>query len=261
MTTAEPLLTARHIKKTYGSVTALEDANLTVYAGEVCALVGDNGAGKSTLVKALSGVEIPDSGRIRINGTEVQIPSPVAAQHLGIATVFQDLALAPELTAADNLFLGREILKPGIAGRVGLLDRKTMRVQAAEQFAKLGVTLRSPTVSVASLSGGQRQSVAIARAAKWAHNVIFLDEPTAALGVVQTDRVLRLVRQVADHGLGVVLITHNMTHVVEVADRVEVLRLGSSVATFVRGEATVDRLVTAMTSGTTDIEPTEAESR
>ncbi|KWX66986.1 ATP-binding cassette domain-containing protein [Mycobacterium sp. NAZ190054] len=258
---AEPLLTARHIGKTYGSVTALEDANLTVYPGEVCALVGDNGAGKSTLVKVLSGAEKPDSGEIRVKGTEVQIPSPVAAQNLGIATVFQDLALAPELTAADNLFLGREILKPGLAGRIGLLDRKTMRSQAAEQFAKLGVTLRSPTVSVASLSGGQRQSVAIARAAKWANNVIFLDEPTAALGVVQTDRVLRLVRQVADQGLGVVLITHNMTHVVDVADRVEVLRLGSSVATFVRGQATVERLVTAMTSGTTDHDQDEAEVR
>jgi simple sugar transport system ATP-binding protein len=259
--TAEPLLTARHISKTYGSVTALEDANLTVYPGEVCALVGDNGAGKSTLVKVLSGAERPDGGEIRLNGAQVQIPSPVAAQHLGIATVFQDLALAPELTAADNLFLGREILKPGLAGRIGLLDRKTMRVQAAEQFAKLGVTLRSPTVSVASLSGGQRQSVAIARAAKWADNVIFLDEPTAALGVVQTDRVLRLVRQVADQGLGVVLITHNMTHVVEVADRVEVLRLGSSVATFTRGQATVEGLVKAMTSGTTDAHTDEAGPR
>ncbi|MGU3502344.1 ATP-binding cassette domain-containing protein [Mycobacterium sp. C31M] len=254
-----PLLTAEHITKSYGSVTALEDANLTVHAGEVCALVGDNGAGKSTLVKILSGAERPDSGEIRLNGERVEINSPADAQHLGIATVFQDLALAPELAAADNLFLGREILKPGLLGGLGLLDRKTMRTEAVEQFAKLGVTLRSPTVPVASLSGGQRQSVAIARAAMWADNVIFLDEPTAALGVVQTDRVLRLVRQVADQGLGVVLITHNMTHVVDVADRVEVLRLGSSVATFVRGEATVARLVTAMTTGTADSDPMEPQ--
>lgn len=254
---SEPLLTAQHITKSYGSVTALEDASLTVHAGEVCALVGDNGAGKSTLVKILSGVERPDGGEIRLNGRAVAIENPAAAQRLGIATVFQDLALAPELAAADNLFLGREILKPGLAGRFGFLDRKTMRTEAAEQFAKLGVTLRSATVPVASLSGGQRQSVAIARAAKWADNVIFLDEPTAALGVVQTDRVLRLVRQVADEGLGVVLITHNMTHVVDVADRVEVLRLGSSVATLTRGQATVARLVTAMTTGTTDSESME----
>lgn len=256
--TAAPLLTASHITKSYGSVTALEDANLAVHAGEVCALVGDNGAGKSTLVKILSGAEIPDGGTIELNGERVEIGSPSDAQRLGIATVFQDLALAPELAASDNLFLGRELMKPGLLGALGLLDRKTMRTEAAEQFAKLGVTLRSPSVPVASLSGGQRQSVAIARAAKWADNVIFLDEPTAALGVVQTDRVLRLVRQVADQGLGVVLITHNMTHVVEVADRVEVLRLGSSVATFLRGEATVPRLVAAMTSGHTDPETGEA---
>ncbi|MDZ7882261.1 MAG: ATP-binding cassette domain-containing protein [Mycobacterium sp.] len=254
-----PLLTAEHITKSYGSVTALEGANLTVHAGEVCALVGDNGAGKSTLVKILSGAERPDGGEIRLNGERVEINSPADAQQLGIATVFQDLALAPELAAADNLFLGREIMQPGLRGALGLLDRKTMRAEAVEQFAKLGVTLRSPTVPVASLSGGQRQSVAIARAAMWADNVIFLDEPTAALGVVQTDRVLRLVRQVADQGLGVVLITHNMTHVVDVADRVAVLRLGASVATFARGEATVQRLVTAMTTGTTDSDPMEPQ--
>ncbi|MDF2824193.1 MAG: ABC-type transporter [Mycobacterium sp.] len=257
--TGEPMLTASHVTKSYGSVTALEDANLAVYAGEVCALVGDNGAGKSTLVKILSGAEMPDGGTIELNGQRVEIDSPAAAQRLGIATVFQDLALAPELAASDNLFLGRELLKPGLLGALGVLDRKTMRTEAAQQFAKLGVTLRSPSVPVASLSGGQRQSVAIARAAKWADNVIFLDEPTAALGVVQTDRVLRLVRQVADQGLAVVLITHNMTHVVEVADRVEVLRLGSSVATFRRGEATVPRLVAAMTSGTTDPEVGESQ--
>ena len=244
-----PLLTARGIVKRYGSVTALDGAGITVYAGEVCALVGDNGAGKSTLVKILSGAETPDAGVITLDGQEVTIPSPVAAQELGIATVFQDLALGPELTAADNMYLGRELLRTGLLGKLGFLDRATMRRESAAQFAKLGVTLRSADVAVGSLSGGQRQSVAIARAAKWADKVIFLDEPTAALGVVQTERVLRLVRQVADEGLGVVLITHNMSHVVEVADRVEVLRLGASAAAFERGEATVEALVTAMTSG------------
>ncbi|KJF19302.1 sugar ABC transporter ATP-binding protein [Rhodococcus sp. WS3] len=246
-----PLLTARGITKKYGSVTALAGADLTVYPGEVCSLVGDNGAGKSTLVKILSGAETPTSGTISVGGTDVHLPNPAAAQEKGIATVFQDLALAPELDATENMYLGRELLRPGILGRVGVLDRATMKRDAAEQFSKLGITLRSPTVSVGSLSGGQRQSVAIARAAKWADNVIFLDEPTAALGVVQTDRVLRLVRQVADQGLGVVLITHNMTHVVDVSDRVEVLRLGGTVARFTRGEATVQKLVEAMTSGTT----------
>ncbi|MGH3639236.1 MAG: ATP-binding cassette domain-containing protein [Mycobacterium sp.] len=246
---SEPLLTARGITKKYGSVTALANADITVYPGQVCSLVGDNGAGKSTLVKILSGAETPTSGTITVGGTTVQLPNPAAAQEKGIATVFQDLALAPDLDATANMYLGREILRPGILGKIGILDRTAMKRDAAEQFSKLGITLRSPTVSVGSLSGGQRQSVAIARAARWANKVIFLDEPTAALGVVQTDRVLRLVRQVADQGLGVVLITHNMTHVVEVSDRIEVLRLGTTVATFTRGEATVQKLVTAMTTG------------
>jgi simple sugar transport system ATP-binding protein len=246
---SEPLLTARGITKKYGSVTALANADITVYPGQVCSLVGDNGAGKSTLVKILSGAETPTSGTITVGGTTVQLPNPAAAQEKGIATVFQDLALAPDLDATANMYLGREILRPGILGKIGILDRTAMKRDAAEQFSKLGITLRSPAVSVGSLSGGQRQSVAIARAARWANKVIFLDEPTAALGVVQTDRVLRLVRQVADQGLGVVLITHNMTHVVEVSDRIEVLRLGTTVATFTRGEATVQKLVTAMTTG------------
>lgn len=245
----EPLLEARAIRKTYGNVTALSSADLTVRAGEVTALVGDNGAGKSTLVKILSGVETPDGGTITLQGREVTFASPTAAQDLGIATVFQDLALAPELSAAANLYLGRELVHGGVLGKLGFLDRNLMRSRAADRFASLGITLRSAEAPVGSLSGGQRQSVAIARAAQWADKVVFLDEPTAALGVVQTERVLRLVRQIADDGLGVVLITHNMAHVVEVADRVNVLRLGERVAEFGPGEASVERLVIAMTSG------------
>ena len=247
--TRTPLLEARNISRRFGHVQALDGANFAVYPGEVCALIGDNGAGKSTLVKILSGAERPDSGDILLDGRQVTLDSPIMAQQLGITTVYQDLALAPELAAAQNLFLGREVLRRGLLGRLGFLDRPQMRAAAAEQFAQLGIALRSPNVPVASLSGGQRQSVAIARAAMWARKVIFMDEPAAALGVVQTERVLQLVRSVRDSGVAVVLISHNMPQVIEVADRVEVLRLGTRVARFDRGEATVERLVIAMTSG------------
>lgn len=248
---SEPiLLQATQITKRYGHVTALDGADLTVHAGQVTALVGDNGAGKSTLVKILSGAEQPDDGEIRLSGSPVSFAGPSDAQAAGLVTVYQDLALAPELTAAENFYLGRERLRPGLRGRLGLVDRSAMRREAAQHFAELGITLRSPGVVVASLSGGQRQSIAIARAAAWADKVIFLDEPTAALGVVQTARVLDLVRTIADRGLGVVLITHNMTHVVDVADRVEVLRLGRRVRSLDAGQATVEGLVVSMTSDT-----------
>jgi simple sugar transport system ATP-binding protein len=250
-----PLLEARAITRRFGHVSALAGADFTVYPGEICALVGDNGAGKSTLVKILSGADAPDSGEILMDGSAVRLASPTDAQRLGIATVYQDLALAPELAASENLYLGRELLKAGVAGRLGVLDRKSMRREAARQFAKLGIHLQSPAVSVASLSGGQRQSIAIARAAMWADKVIFMDEPTAALGVVQTARVLDLIRSVRDSGIAVVLISHNMPQVIEIADRVEVLRLGHRVAAFQREGLTVERLVAAMTSGAASQEP------
>jgi simple sugar transport system ATP-binding protein len=249
-----PLLEARGIKRRFGHVRALDGADFTVFPGEICALVGDNGAGKSTLVKILSGADRPDEGEIRLGGRPVTFDSPTAAQSHGIATVYQDLALAPELTPFENLFLGREEMRPGLLGRFGFIDRPSMRRKAAEQFARLGVRLRSARVPVSSLSGGQRQSVAIARAAMWADRVIFLDEPTAALGVVQTGRVIDLIRQVRDQGIAVVLISHNMPQVLSVADRIEVLRLGRRVARFKPGEANVDRLVAAMTSGTAEEE-------
>ena len=248
MTTA--LLEARGVRRQFGHVQALDGADFAIYPGEICALVGDNGAGKSTLVKILSGADRPDSGELFLDGRPVTFSSPTDAQEVGVATVYQDLALAPELAAADNLFLGRELKRPGVLGHLGLLDRPTMRTQASEQFGKLGITLRSSSVSVASLSGGQRQSIAIARAAMWASKVVFMDEPTAALGVVQTARVLDLIRSVRDAGIAVVLISHNMPEVIEIADRVEVLRLGRRVARLTRGDLTVNRLVTAMTSGT-----------
>ncbi|MGV9799043.1 ATP-binding cassette domain-containing protein [Mycobacterium sp. NPDC003449] len=249
--TTPPTLRAEAISKRYGQVTALDGADLEVRGGQVCALIGDNGAGKSTLVKILSGAETPDGGAIYLDGEAVTMASPSAAQDLGVSTVFQDLALASDIGPADNFYLGRELLRGGRLARMfGVTDRKRMAATAREEFARLGVNLKSMNVAVGSLSGGQRQSIAIARAAAWADKVIILDEPTAALGVVQTDRVLRLVRTVADRGLAVILVTHNMTHVVEVADSVQVLRLGRRVATFDRGQSTVEKLVAAMTSDT-----------
>ena len=244
-----PIIETRGIGRNFGHVRALSGVDLAIYPGEICALIGDNGAGKSTLVKVLAGADRPSEGEIRIDGKLVTFTSPGDAQALGITTVYQDLALAPELTPADNLFLGRELLKKGVLGKLGFLDRATMRQQSAEQFRRLGVTLRSSRVPVSSLSGGQRQSVAIARAAMWANRVIFMDEPTAALGVIQTGRVLELIRQVRDSGLAVVLISHNMPQVLEVADRVIVLRLGQTVGDFPTASATVESLVAAMTSG------------
>ncbi|PKW19731.1 ATP-binding cassette domain-containing protein [Saccharopolyspora spinosa] len=243
----EPLLEARDLVKRYGSVEALRGASFTVRQGEVVALVGDNGAGKSTLVKCLSGVEQPDSGQILVSGRPVTLDSPAAARAHGIETAYQDLAVAPDLDPAANLFLGREIRRPGLLGRLGMLDKAKMRTRAAEQFAKFGVSLQDLSVPIGSLSGGQRQSVAVARSVAWADKLVFMDEPTAALGVVQRKRVLDVIRRVRDTGISVVLISHNMPEVLSVSDRVEVLRLGSRVARFSAAEATLEDLVGAMT--------------
>ncbi|GAA2348013.1 ATP-binding cassette domain-containing protein [Saccharopolyspora halophila] len=243
----EPLLQARDLVKRYGSVEALRGASFTVNPGEVVALIGDNGAGKSTLVKCLSGVEQPDSGQILVEGEPVSLDSPTAARRHGIETAYQDLAVAPELDPAANLFLGREIHRPGILGKLGMLDKARMRAEATEQFAKFGVHLPDLSVPIGSLSGGQRQSVAVARSVAWASRLVFLDEPTAALGVVQRERVLEVVRRVRDTGIAVVLISHNMPEVLSVADRVEVLRLGSRVARLNAAESKLEDLVGAMT--------------
>ena len=244
---AEPLLEARGIVKSFGRVRALRGASFTVNAGEVVALIGDNGAGKSTLVKTLSGVHEPDAGEIRFEGRPVTIPTPVAARELGIETVYQDLALAPDLESSANLFLGREATRAGLLGRLGFLDKPAMRRRTEEAFTKLGVGVQDSTAAVATLSGGQRQGVAVARAVTWAGKVVFMDEPTAALGVVQTRNVLDLIRRVRETGLAVVLITHNMPEVMEVSDRVEVLRLGERVARFTTAETAMEELVGAMT--------------
>ena len=242
-----PLLEAKGIVKHFGRVHALRGADFTVNTGEVVALIGDNGAGKSTLVKTLSGVHAPDAGQIVFEGREVHLATPEAARELGIETVYQDLALAPDLESSANLFLGREVLRKGLLGRLGWLDTAAMRKQTQSAFGDLGVGVQDVTAPVANFSGGQRQGVAVARAVTWASRVVFMDEPTAALGVVQTRRVLELIRRVRDRGLSVVLISHNMPEVMEVADRVEVLRLGVRVATFQRGEASMEDLVGAMT--------------
>jgi simple sugar transport system ATP-binding protein len=246
-----PILEARDIVKTYGHVHALEGANFTVHPGEVVAMIGDNGAGKSTLTKVISGVVRPDSGEVLFEGQPVEIGSPAAAQQLGIETVYQDLALAPDLDGAANVYMGRELLKPGILGKLGVLDKRAMRAGAETAFRDLGVAVKDADAAVAYLSGGQRQGVAVARAASWASRVIIMDEPTAALGVVQTENVLNVIRRVRDSGVAVVLISHNMPDVMKVADRIEVLRLGRRVAIFRRNEATLESLVAAMTGALT----------
>ena len=242
-----PILEARDIVKTYGHVRALEGANFSVFPGEVVALIGDNGAGKSTLTQVISGVIRPDSGELLFDGRPVNIGSPAAAQELGIETVFQDLALAPDLDGAANVYMGRELLKPGFLGKLGVLDKRAMKAGAETAFRDLGVAVKDADAAVAYLSGGQRQGVAVARAASWASRVIIMDEPTAALGVVQTENVLNVIRRVRDNGVAVVLISHNMPDVIKVADRIEVLRLGKRVAVFRREEATLESLVGAMT--------------
>ena len=246
-TVAEALLEARGLVKTFGRVHALRGANFTVYPGEVVALVGDNGAGKSVLVKCLSGVHQPDAGEIRMRGQPVTIPSPLAAMRMGIETVYQDLALADDLEASANLYLGRELYRSGPLRLFGVLDRARMRAGARQAFADLGIELQDVGAPIVSLSGGQRQSVAVARSVVWASTVILLDEPTAALGVVQRQHVLDVIRRVRDRGIAVVLISHSMPEVLEVADRIEVLRLGVRVARFQASEATLEQLVGAMT--------------
>ncbi|MER5638026.1 ATP-binding cassette domain-containing protein [Kitasatospora sp. NPDC002227] len=247
----EPLLAATGLVKTFGQVQALDGAAFTVHPGEVVALVGDNGAGKSTLVKTLVGAITPDAGEILLDGHPVGFAGPREAQAAGIETVYQDLALAADLDAAANLFLGREQLRGGLLGALGVLDKRAMRRRAVQAFAELGVELKELDAPVATLSGGQRQSVAIARSVAWASRVVFMDEPTAALGVVQRERVLDLIRRVRDRGVSVVLISHNMPEVLSVADRVEVLRLGRRVARFTAAQTSLEELVAAMTGALT----------
>jgi simple sugar transport system ATP-binding protein len=246
-TTTVPLLEARALTRSFGAVQALAGADFDVCPGEVVALIGDNGAGKSTMVKALSGNLALDSGEIYFAGGKVELSSPTAANRLGIETVHQDLALAPHLNPVQNMFLGRELPAPGLLGRLGFLDNKTMFARSKVAFDELGATVRSYAEPIGSMSGGQRQAVAIARAVACAKGVILLDEPTAALGVIQTKAVLETIRRVRDKGVGVVFISHSMPHVLKVSDRIQVLRLGRRVATYQANKTSVEELVGAMT--------------
>jgi simple sugar transport system ATP-binding protein len=244
---AAPILEAREVTKRYGAVEALRGASMTVMPGEVVGLMGDNGAGKSTLIKILSGVESADGGEVRYNERPVRLATPQDARDLGIETVFQDLALAPELDTPTNLYLGRELIRSGLPGLLGFLDRRAMRRKAAEVLASLNVNIKDLGAPVANLSGGQQQSVAVARAVTWADRLVIMDEPTAALGVPQTRAVLELIRTVRDSGRSVVLISHSLPDVFAVTDRIEVLRLGRRVARFRTQDTNDQEVVAAMT--------------
>ena len=244
----KPILAAKGIVKSFGAVRALNGAGLDVRAGEVHALVGDNGAGKSTLIKILSGVHQPDAGTIEVDGVPASFDSPKAAQEAGIETVYQDLALAGTLDAPSNVFLGREILRSNVLGRLGFLDRGEMRRRVAAEIELLGTQIPSLRAPVALMSGGQRQAVAVARAAIWGQKVLIMDEPVAALAPQQTAYVLGLMDQVRrDRHLGVIFISHTLPHVFEVADRVSVMRRGETVLVAPISAVTTDDLIRAMT--------------
>jgi fructose transport system ATP-binding protein len=228
---ADIVLRAEGLTKHYGQVVALNGTDFELRAGEILAVIGDNGAGKSTLIKALSGAIVPTQGQIFLGGKAVQFKSPIDARQAGIETVYQDLAVAPAMTIAENLFLGREQRKAGLLGRAfGMLDKKAMLEQATHRMQELKVGIRSMSQAVETLSGGQRQCVAVARAAAFAQHVVIMDEPTAALGVKEGNMVLDLIRRVRERGLPVVLISHNMPHVFELADRIHIQRLGQRAA-------------------------------
>ena len=228
MSAGAPILTARGLSKRYGQVVALNNADFDLYPGEVLGVIGDNGAGKTSLIKALTGAMAPDHGEIRLDGETIHFRSPQDARAAGIETVYQNLALSPALSIADNMFLGREMRMPGILGSVfRLLDRRGMQKKAREKLSELGLlTIQNISQPVETLSGGQRQGVAVARAAAFGSRVVIMDEPTAALGVKESRRVLDLIKDVRSRGLPIVLISHNMPHVFEVADRVHIHRLG-----------------------------------
>ncbi len=228
MSPREPLLKGRNLVKRYGRVTALDHCDFDLYPGEILAVIGDNGAGKSTLIKAVSGAVVPDSGEVWMEGKRVSFKSPTEAREAGVETVYQTLAMSPALSIADNMFMGRELRRPGIMGSVfRMLDRPAMEKFARDKLSELGLmTIQNINQAVETLSGGQRQGVAVARAAAFGSKVIILDEPTAALGVKESRKVLELIQDVRSRGIPIILISHNMPHVFEVADRIHVHRLG-----------------------------------
>ena len=252
MNTIPLVMEARGLVKRYGQVIALDGADFELRAGEILAVIGDNGAGKSSLIKALSGATIPDEGEIKLDGQVIHFKSPADARREGIETVYQDLAVAPAMTIAENLFLGREIIRSGfVAKLLRIIDKNKMLEESVARMNELKVGIRSMTQPVETLSGGQRQCVAVARAAAFARHVVILDEPTAALGVKEGNMVLELIRRVRDKGLPVILISHNMPHVFDVADRIHIQRLGKCAATITPQSHTMTDAVAIMTGAAT----------
>ena len=257
-----PVLAVKGVRRSFGHVEALRGVDLDINKAEIHALLGDNGAGKSTLIRILAGVDQPNAGVIELHGHEVHFRNARQAQAAGIETVYQDLALAGSLTAGENIYLGREIIRPGVLGKLGFLDRARMRNEAAARLASLGAKIPSAKAEVEVMSGGQRQAVAVARAALWGTTLIMMDEPTAALGVAQTAQVLELMRRVRDeHGISVLLISHNLPDVFAVADRVTVLRMGERVLTAPIDQVTTTSLIEAMTGALKMGQPQKGEAQ
>jgi fructose transport system ATP-binding protein len=251
-----PLLQARGLVKRYGRLTALDRADFDLFPGEILGVIGDNGAGKSSLIRALSGAMVPDAGEIRLEGSPIAFRSPLDAQAVGIETVYQTLALSPSLSIADNIFLGRELRRPGPLGSIcRMLDRKAMQRIAREKLTELGLmTVQNINQRVETLSGGQRQGVAVARAAAFGSRVVIMDEPTAALGVKESRRVLELILDVRRRGIAVVLISHNMPHVFEIADRIHIHRLGRRLTVIDPKSYTMSDAVSFMTGARAPVE-------
>jgi fructose transport system ATP-binding protein len=255
VSTPRPILEARGIVKRYGHVVALDSASLELYPGEILAIIGDNGAGKSTLIKALSGALQPDEGEILLDGERAHFHSPRDARRAGIETVYQDLAVAPSLDIAANIFLGRELRRRGPqGGLLRMLNKGAMRREAKRHFSELQIGVQSMGQAVENLSGGQRQGVAVARAAAWAERLVIMDEPTAALGVKETGQVLDLIRRVRDRGLPVILISHDMPNVFALADRIQIMRLGRRAAVITPTSHSMPEAVAIMT-GAVQVQP------
>jgi len=245
----EPILRGRNLVKRYGRVTALDHCDFELYPGEILAVIGDNGAGKTSLIKAICGAVLPDEGEIYLDGEQVNFASPIDARNVGIETVYQTLAMSPALSIADNMFMGRELRKPGFRGKwLRQLDRRAMEKVARDKLTELGLmTIQNINQAVETLSGGQRQGVAVARAATFGTKVIILDEPTAALGVKESRRVLELILDVKSRGIPIILISHNMPQVFEVADRIHIHRLGKRLCVINPSDYTMSDAVAFMT--------------
>lgn len=248
-----PILSVQNVRKRFGAVQALQGVSLDVHAGEVVALVGDNGAGKSTTIKMIAGVEQPDEGKIQFEGQDVSLTGPSIAEKLGIQTVYQDLALCDNLDIVSNLFLGRELNQTLIRGLPRVIRKADMEQRALPVLKDLGINLPPLSTPVASLSGGQRQTVAVARAVLWGSKLVTLDEPTAALGVAQTKAVLELIVRLKNHGVGVLVISHNMSDVFQIADRIVVLRLGKTVSQLVKTKTTREAVIAAITGASEEV--------